>query len=80
MIDVKVFSAPWCASCGMYKQALTSAGIEVTEYDIEKRPNIAEMYNIKSLPTTIIMKNDAIIGYFTQAVPVQMILNIMEEG
>lgn len=79
MFEVLVFSAPWCKACAPYKDALTKAGIKFTNFNIEHAPILAEKYNIKSLPTTMVFKNNELIAKITNAVNPNVILDFTKE-
>lgn len=80
MYEIIVFSGPWCSACEMYKHSLNLAGISFSIVDVEDQPAITMQYNIKSLPTTIILQNKEVIARFDQAISPQRILNIISEG
>lgn len=55
--QVLAFTATWCEPCKAAKphlQSIKAAGIAVTEYDIDERPDLAQSYNIRSVPTYIV--------------------------
>mgnify|MGYP003466570300 FL=1 len=56
MKEVVVYSAPWCAGCKTLKTALSKAGIEFTEVDIDTPEGTtkAKELGIKSIPVTTI--------------------------
>jgi glutaredoxin len=56
MREVVVYSAPWCSGCKTLKAALSNAGIEFTEVDIDtpKGMTKARELSIKSIPVTTI--------------------------
>ncbi len=52
-----VFSASWCKNCQPHKDRLKALGYEFTEMDAEDNFELAEKYQIKSLPTTLVLKD-----------------------
>lgn len=72
-IRVVDFGADWCAPCRALEPVLFELSeilkgkVEIYKVDIDKHPEIAAKFNIRSLPTVIIFKNGAIleqlIGY-----------------
>lgn len=68
-MDVKVFSAPWCAGCKVVKNVLKTAGIEFEEIDITTSDGgkLAKELSIKSIPVTI-AKGRTFIGSDTKTI------------
>jgi thioredoxin 1 len=62
MIDLLVFSAPYCGPCksmesaGVY-QAVVEAGYTIHKIDTQESPEIADQYGVFAIPTIIIRKD-----------------------
>lgn len=58
---VKVVSASWC---GPYKKQLESQGIEFENLDADESSNmeLLSSLGVRELPTTLVYKNDELIG------------------
>jgi len=62
-MEIIKFSAKWCGPCKTYKIIFDDViseyfGITVKEVDIDDDADIAKKYDIRSIPTTIIAKNN----------------------
>ena len=59
MKQVLYFSAPWCGPCRAFKPLMESLQTEmsITFIDVDSSPQTAQQYNVRSVPTTIILEN-----------------------
>ena len=51
------FSAPWCGPCRMFGPVMSriaQSGIPVEKIDVDKAPQVAAAYTVKSIPTTVL--------------------------
>lgn len=51
------FSAPWCGPCKMFgpvMQRIADSGIPVEKINVDKAPQVAAAYQVKSIPTTVL--------------------------
>ena len=51
------FSAPWCGPCKMFgpvMQRIADSGIPVEKINVDKAPQVAAAYTVKSIPTTVL--------------------------
>ena len=56
MRKVIKIGAEWCGPCrALDKQLETFKGCEVIKYDVDENESIAEEYNIRSVPVTILL-------------------------
>lgn len=64
MKQVLYFSAPWCGPCRSFKPVMESLQNEmsITFIDVDSSPQTAQQYNVRSVPTTIVLDNGAEIG------------------
>ena len=54
---MKYFTATWCGPCQRFKpimQELASEGYQVATLDIDVHKDLAEQYNVRSVPTVVI--------------------------
>lgn len=66
MIHVTRFSAPWCGPCKALAPEFKKleeeyADIKFITVDVEEKPMIAQLYEIRNVPTVIIEKNNSTI-------------------
>lgn len=55
------FGAPWCGPCrqlGPILSELKNEGLNIIEINTDEDPEIAEKYNIRSLPTLILIEDE----------------------
>ena len=60
MKTVKYFSAAWCGPCQTFKptmKELASEGYNIEFIDIDEQGDKAVEYNVRSVPTTVIIEN-----------------------
>lgn len=59
MIEVVVYSAPWCSGCKVVKKALTEANLAFIEVDIGTVEGMvaAKLADVKSIPVTLVGDN-----------------------
>lgn len=62
-VEILVFSAPWCAACKTLKNKLQMKGVRYKEIDVDDPENESPVvaYKIRSLPTTIILKDGEVV-------------------
>lgn len=57
------FEAEWCGPCRamapIVKKAGEFCGIDVHSIDIDENPSMAEKYGVQSIPTIILVEQDA---------------------
>jgi thioredoxin 1 len=59
MKNLVIFKAHWCKPCGLLSKtiAATDLGIPVTTVDIDADPTATTEYNIRSVPTLLLMED-----------------------
>jgi len=71
MIEVIKFGADWCGPCKMFAPILekikqnydsnTESNIDIKSIDIDVDPELASQYNIRSVPTTVFIKEGNVV-------------------
>ena len=57
------FSATWCAPCKMFAPVLEEVSEELAgsvafyNVDVDENPDLAQQYNISSIPALVVLKN-----------------------
>jgi thioredoxin 1 len=78
------FSATWCQPCRAIAPLVGQlAGefegrVKVTALDIDESPVIAQKYQIRGVPTLLMIKNGQVVGQQVGAVPKAKIQSLME--
>lgn len=60
MKEVLKFSASWCGPCKALTMTIASAGdlgVTITEMDVDEQLTLAAKYDIRSVPTMIMMED-----------------------
>lgn len=73
------FTAPWCGPCQMFgptMDRISQSGITVVKVNVDENKDLALQYNVRSVPTTILLKNELEINRFTGARSEQQIMQI----
>jgi len=68
-----VFSASWCGPCrvykGIYEQFLAANGnVQIERIDIDSNKKLTEQYNVRSVPSTVFLRNGVEIGQISGVV------------
>ena len=62
MKKAKYFSAVWCGPCKVFKpimKELSDEGYDIEFIDGDENQDLAVQYNIRSVPTTIILEGES---------------------
>lgn len=84
-IVVVDFGAEWCAPCRSFEkviQELSSKHPEIVfgQVDIEKEKELAEEFQIMSIPAVMILRNQVIIYAQTGALPLSTMSELIEQA
>ena len=77
MKTIKYFSAAWCGPCKTFKpimNEIAGEGYSVQFIDIDQSSTIANQYNVRSVPTTVIEENGIEVDRFVGATSKQAVL------
>jgi|TARA_B100001750_G_C15222314_1_gene453871 thioredoxin 1 len=77
MKTMKYFSAAWCGPCKAFKPVMTeikNEGHYVEFIDIDSLSDLAQEYNVRSVPTVVIEENGKEVNRFVGAIPKHQVL------
>lgn len=66
-MEVLLFGADWCGNCTPQKEMLDDSGIDYEYVDVdesEESQERANTYNVRSLPTTIVLDGNEVADSF----------------
>ena len=78
MKTMKYFSAAWCGPCKAFKPVMNeikSEGYYVEFIDIDMLTDLAQQYNVRSVPTVVIEEDGVEVDRLVGSVPKQALLN-----
>jgi|TARA_R100001163_G_C4981892_1_gene137717 thioredoxin 1 len=77
MKTMKYFSATWCGPCKSFKPVMNEIageGYHVEFIDIDNLSDLAQQYNVRSVPTVVIEEDGKEVNRIIGAVPKQSIM------
>ena len=77
MKTIKYFSATWCGPCQAFKPVMNeikSEGYYVEFIDIDNLSDLAQQYNVRSVPTVVIEQAGQEIDRFVGVIPKQQVI------
>ena len=57
-MNILKFFGSWCNPCKALSKSLEDAGIEHQSIDVDENEELTEKYNVRSVPTIVILDKD----------------------
>ena len=77
MKTAKYFTATWCGPCKAFKPVMTeimNEGHSVQILDVDENKTLAQQYNVRSVPTTVIEENGVEVDRFVGGLSKQSVI------
>ena len=77
MRTAKYFTATWCGPCKAFKPVMNeikSEGYSIEIIDLDSNQALANQYNVRSVPTTVIEENGVEVDRFIGGLPKQSVV------
>ena len=77
MKSIKYFSAAWCGPCKAFKPVMNeirNEGYYGEFIDIDMLTDLAQQYNVRSVPTVVIEEGGVEVDRFVGSIPKQQVL------
>ena len=78
MKSIKYFSAAWCGPCKAFipvMNEIRNEGYYVEFIDIDMLTDLAQQYNVRSVPTVVIEENGKEVSRFVGVIPKQQVID-----
>lgn len=77
------FWAQWCGPCRMMHPVLEEiseeVNIKIVMINVDEQPELAEQFNIMTIPTLMLFKNGKMVVSSTGAKPKNVVLNMLNQ-
>jgi thioredoxin len=78
------FGAEWCVPCTQMSNNLKKVvpefnNINVVHIDVEEETDLAREYNVRSIPTLVLMKNGKVVDRLIGSVPIDRLREFLKK-
>lgn len=81
MKQILYFSAKWCTACQattpIVEQLKRGGSVQVMNVDVDYEASLTEQYNVKSVPTTIILENGVEVKRYVGSINLEGLKNLI---
>lgn len=81
MTEFYYFSTTWCGPCKVFKpvvqQVVADNGIPMQFIDAEQSPDLAAKFNVRSVPTIVVVKDGSVVFNRSGQLPKTQLANIL---
>lgn len=79
------FWAAWCGPCRAFAPAFERAAgrhpdVTFAKVDTEAEPGLAALFNIRSIPTVVVLRDGIVLGAFPGALPTDALDDLVREA
>jgi thioredoxin 1 len=67
------FTASWCQPCKTYAPIISQVNATVSKVDIEENRELAMQYNVRAVPTTILLKDGVEVWRHSGVLPLSIL-------
>lgn len=82
MKQILYFSAKWCTACQattpIVEQLKRGGSVQVMNVDVDYEASLTEQYNVKSVPTTIILENGVEVKRYVGSINLEGLKNLIK--
>jgi len=82
MKKILYFTASWCQPCKSFAPIMEQVGqsVRVEKIDVDALPNIASAYQVRSVPTVVVLSGNTEVSRFTGVKPLQAVLQAVNNA